>query len=376
MIREKLDNARFVPLSKEVLKEVNLEDYLVYLRYLRYYKHINNIAPIDYTKKNTYPSSRIALKANRVLLDHQKYKIINDSRTKTDKPILYCVSHIGKFDYQIVYEAINDYAVPLAGDPETLVRTFDGAFLERNQIIYVDVNDELDRYISELSMIDVLEHKVNGLIYPEGFWNVTSNELMMDLYPGAIRMAIYGDAVIVPCCIEKYDKYFFVNIGENFILDNNRTDKEYIEDKKYELRDIMSKLKLNIYEYTKKGVKDQIYIRNTMGTYESEAKKFQDSVFNEYLDKDKKPIFSMDTVEKRAYKPKNKYTGYLSVKPKEAFSYLNLLKLNKNNAFMFRNDSSILPIYQKSLNEEYQKSLMSNAGALESVEEIKQLLLK
>ena len=37
------------------------------------------------------------------------YEMIKDEREKTDRPIIYAVTHVGKFDIEVVSEAIKDH---------------------------------------------------------------------------------------------------------------------------------------------------------------------------------------------------------------------------------------------------------------------------
>ena len=56
------------------------------------------------------------------------------------------------------------------------------------------------------NIFKLLNQGKNLLIYPEGVWNVTSNLLMLPLFPGIIEMAKETGCDIVPVAIERYDK--------------------------------------------------------------------------------------------------------------------------------------------------------------------------
>lgn len=361
----------FEPISKEEQKKLSLEELSTYLTKERLYKYVNNIPVVDYDKQNTYYLSKLGLHANRVLLDHQRYRVIGDKRVDNGRAKLYCITHIGKFDYQIVAEAINDHAIPFAGDPETLYRTFDGAFLERNQVVYCNVYDKLDCYVGERSMIELLKHNNNGIIYPEGFWNLYSNLLVMPLFPGAVRMAIEGNADLIPVAVEKYGNSFFVNIGENIVVNPfSADDNRYIDFVKEQLRNNMAKLKFEIFMEV-----PEIY-RRDLPEYSIAEREFRDRIFGEYLDKKGKPIFSMKTVEERRFKPKDPETGFFISSPDEAFDYMRKLNINSKNAFIFRNDLSLPLDIRDSFSTKYRECLENNSGAIESVNEVKKLIYK
>ncbi len=368
-IRQVLND--FCLLTKSEQKKLSIEELSSYLTKERLYKYVNNIPVVDYDKAKTYPVSKFVLAANRVLLDHQKIRIIGDRRTDSSNSKLYCITHIGKYDYQIVAEAINDHAIPFAGDPETLYRTIDGAFLERNQVVYCNVYDKLDCYVGEKSMINLLRNHNNGLIYPEGFWNLSPNLLVMPLFPGAIRMAILGHADLVPVAIEKYDNNFFVNIGKNIEVNSySIDDKNYIEYMKQVLRDTLAELKYEILIEV-----PEVY-RASLDSFSMMEENFQSKIFNEYLDKNKRPIFSMKTVEERRFKPKDPNTGVIIEKPDDVFSYLKKVKINANNVFMFRDDASLSDDLRLLIHGKLSDSLSENQGAIRSVNEIKKLILK
>ena len=85
------------------------------------------------------------------------------------------------------------------------------------------------------------------MIWPEGAWNITENEVVMKLYTGAVEMAIRSGADIVPIAIEQYGKSFYVNIGKNISLDKSTdlNEKRKLSD---DLRDILCTLKWEIWE--------------------------------------------------------------------------------------------------------------------------------
>lgn len=293
------------------------------------------------------------MELDREYINRQSLKILNDKRKKTDKPVIYAITHIGKFDYQIVSEAIKDHQIPFSGDPESMYRTFDGMLLGLNGIIYCDTENKTDRKVAFDTSIELLDKGHNLLIYPEGVWNLTPNLLALPLFPGIIRMALKTGCDIVPVAVEQYDKDFIVNIGENFKVDNvsfesKEAEDKYVDEKKFELRDSMATLKWEIFESL------PIQERSKIGDYAQKNKEFADERLNEWFNnKENKPYYDMELVSHRTFKEK-KY-----VSPKEAFEYFNNIDFNKNNAFMMRRDSSLPDEYQNIIDEkveEYKKS--------------------
>ena len=44
------------------------------------------------------------------------YEVIKDERIKTDRPIIFALTHVGKFDIELTSEAIKDHYYLLSGD--------------------------------------------------------------------------------------------------------------------------------------------------------------------------------------------------------------------------------------------------------------------
>lgn len=373
-VREKIlrnEFKDFKPLSKEEQKKLSIDRLSVYLSQERMYKYANGIDIIDYPKDQTYAGSKVLLGGSRTLVDHHKYHIIGDERKDNGRPKLYCCTHIGAPDYQIIAEAIKEHAIPLAGDPETLYRTIDGWFLERNGVVYCDLYNVLDRYVAKQTMIDVHKRGYNGVIFPEAFWNMSSNLLVMPIYDGCVRIALEGNADIIPLAIEQFGKVFYINIGTNIEVNPYEKDNElYIKEIKRNIRNQMATLK---YEVLKVGPG---ITSDKLGNYLDEEKKFQDNRFNEYLDKEGKPYFSMATVEKRRFKEKDPNTGVFYQSPEEAFSYLKDIPYNEKTAFMFRSDDSIPERIAYEMYDTKEETLKSSDGFKKSIDEVKKLLKK
>ena len=101
------------------------------------------------------------IKLNRKYILKQNLTIINDKRIQTDKPVIYAITHIGVYDYQIVSEAIREHQYPFAGDPETLYRSSDGVVLALNGLIYCDTNSKEDRHIALETSKQLLKNNEN-----------------------------------------------------------------------------------------------------------------------------------------------------------------------------------------------------------------------
>jgi hypothetical protein len=143
-----------------------------------------------------------------------------------------------------------------------------GLFLKANGVIYIDVEDRQDRENSRQMMLRVLNSGDNMMIFPEGTWNISENEIIKDIHFGAVDIALERKTVIVPIAVEQYQSRFVINIGDIFDpneIKNKITDIPYStlssenavqKNIKYrikqtatmELRDRMATLKYQIWE--------------------------------------------------------------------------------------------------------------------------------
>lgn len=323
-----------LPFWKELfLKKEELPDYYRLKRkYL--HEHGKSISGMKW-RELIHPVMLSIMTIDTKIFSRQTMEIIRDDRMKTEKPKIYAITHMGMDDYQVISEAIKEHQIPLSADPERMYRTLDGKVLDLNGIIYCDTDDKEDRGISQSTAIELLKSGKNLLIYPEGVWNITPNLLMLPIFPGIIRMAKETGAEIIPCAIEQYEKHFIVSIGKNFTIEdkkynNEEEEKKYIEEKKQELRDIMATLK---WEVISKRPQEK---RKDIGDYETYNRNFKDERLNEWHDpKTSIPYYNDEIVEKRTFRVKNITFS------KDAFNYFGKIKLNRNNAFLFRKDPSM-----------------------------------
>lgn len=278
---------------------------------------------------------------NRQFIDKQNYAIIGDKRKTDDKNVIYAITHIGKFDYQIITEALNTHTIPFAGDPELTYHNFDGLIFNLNGVVFIDTESKTDRQVAYKTAIDVLKNGYNLMIFPEGIWNISPNNLVEPLYPGVIKMAMETGCDIVPVAIEQYDNDFIINIGENIHIESNLTD-ELINQEKIKLRDTLATLKYHIMETFPKKI-----IRREMGDYAKKHQEFVDKRLDEYVNpKTKENYFDEEFIEHRLYKEKD------VTKPKDAFSYMSKIDANKNNAFVLRKDDALPESVYEEVEEE------------------------
>ena len=317
-------------------QKLSIEELCEYKRSLRRYQLLNNekIKGIRF-REYTHPIINFLIKSRRIL--NNQTLTIYDKKNKQkmikeqERPIIFAVTHTGKYDIEIVNEAIKKSYYLLSDDEEYMYRTIDGFITDWNGVIYVDSdydkvtpdNPVSDTQVALETSIKVLKAGANIMWYPESIWNLSPNLLVLGCKYGIIKAAVESNAVILPIAIDQRgekDKDFYVNIG-NFIYPENLKIKD-INDKKRqieavnELRDILATLKWEIWESFKVESREAI----TDDYYE----KFIEKKISEW------PFFTIGAIRKREYTPSS------IVPEEEAFEHLNNINYNLNNAFLMK----------------------------------------
>ncbi len=237
---------------------------------------------------------------------------IKDDSEITERPKIFCITHIGKYDIEVISEVIKEHYYLLSGDFENIYGTIEEKFLGFNGVVYVREDDKKDRKLSKEKMINILKNNGNIMYFPEGTWNLSPNLPVVKCSYGIIDVAMKSNAIIVPIAIEQYGKNFISAIGKNFDVNNySENDKELaIED----LRSAMATLKWEIWENVSPNIRSEISEKDFDNFIGSRLKEWPNFTLEEFLD--------------RVYKPKN------IVEEKEVYEFLTKINLNYDNAFL------------------------------------------
>lgn len=266
-------------------------------RFLTQYFHLRN-------KEEHRFYSRLSLKQRLVLhpliLNIYKIKnylggyhceVLQDKRQATKRPIIFAVTHVGKFDIEALSPAIKSHYTLLSGDYEHIQGIVDAPFLGLNGVIYFNEKVKEDRRRATQRMIALLKEGGNLMYFPEGTWNLDPARPVLPCYWGIIDVARHGGAVIIPVAAEQYGKQFKANIGENFYVDSypdTPVGKSYaIRD----LRDVLASLKWEIWE------SEGIVSRQELTGHEWEE--YTAARFREW------PGFNQEYINGLIYRPKN-----------------------------------------------------------------------
>lgn len=311
-------------LTREEEKKLTKEEFDKYYYYLRNLYDESFIANLTPTQRKIIHPLLLSVIKIRNRLNGFKLDIIDNQSEKTNKPKIFCITHIGKYDIEVVSEVIKEHYYLLSGDFENIHDTTDGKFLGLNGVLFVKEDDKEDKKIVKNKMIDTLKAGANLMYFPEGTWNLSPNLPVLQIPYGIIEVAMKGDAVIVPVAIEQYDNKFIAKVGKNFKLEN------YGEEEKLQaisdLRDVMASLKWDIWESVPKILRSEL----------------DEKSFDEFIDKriSEWPNFGLEEFYDRVFKPKN------IPLEKDVYEFLNNIELNSSNAFLAKSKQDYIKKYK------------------------------
>lgn len=188
----------------------------------------------------------ILLPGIRVMRRFRKEKIyiLHDKRPDLTEGAIYACTHIGGFDIETLFEAIQAPCWLFLADPREIYINFDGLLLWLNGVICFESDSKSDRLIAKEKAINLLKAGGSLMIFPEGAWNIYHNMPIMPLYWGCADMAIQSNTPIIPVAVEIYDNCYIVNIGECINVNEN-DDKVLVTNL---LSEKLSTLKWEIWE--------------------------------------------------------------------------------------------------------------------------------
>ena len=244
--------------------------------------------PNDIQRKFLRPLFRSCLWIQRKI-NGFSVEVLNGIKLPKGRPVIFALTHIGKWDFEIVNEQIKEQSFVIAADFMHMYGNINGFFMNLNGVVYVDEEDRVDRANTKCFMIKLLQSGRNVMILPEGTWNLSENEIIRDIAYGTADVAISVGAVIIPIAVEQYDKHFVICSGEMIDPIRLQVDKNRLT---IILRDELASLKWKIWE------REGLCQRNTLPTLywekfiqerRSEWKGYsmREQVVNTYIPKDK-----------------------------------------------------------------------------------------
>lgn len=248
-------------------------------------------------------------------LDSMKQKITQIQPHESVRPIIYVPTHVGKYDIQVISEALKDHYRLLSGDYEHLQGSVDSAFLFFNGVDYFYEYRKDERAHVQDAIDANLQAGGREMWFIEGTWNMTPNLPVLPCYWSIIGKAKENNALILPIGLDQYGKTFKVNIGDYFDVNNYDDTKEEKARAIDDLRSELGRLKWEIWE-------TEPLDRSTV--VGDEWDKYKQQRYAEW------PGFSDEHIANLVFKPKNQ-----SPSPDEVYAPVKKLTPNLNNAFLF-----------------------------------------
>lgn len=240
------------------------------------------------------------------------YQVIIEQpcRLLPDKPVIYAVNHSCFADTPIMGRITPQRSYILLGKQR--LGFSDWLYFILNGVIFVDRKDKVDMAASKLAMSACLRKGRSIVMFPEGTWNLTENQLMLPMKWGVIDVAQKTGAQIVPTVLEysREQKKCFVRFGKLMVVSPEDSKAEAIA----ALRDTMAAMRWAFWE------RNGLFSRAELDL-DAEQKKLFYAV-EEY------PPIDWEYESSCIYHP--------HTEPGEAFAHLNTLIPCRENAFLLR----------------------------------------
>lgn len=120
-------------------------------------------------------------------------------RAKLPKqPVIFAATHGFREDVEHTVVMAGRQAYMLNGVPLQLFHSFDGITAWLAGMVIIDKTDKESRSSCINKLVRVLELGSSVIIYPEGTWNKSPNELVSGLFPGIYDVAQLSGALVAP----------------------------------------------------------------------------------------------------------------------------------------------------------------------------------
>lgn len=240
------------------------------------------------------------------------YQVILEQpcRLLPDKPAIYAVNHSCFADTPIMGRITPRRSYILLGKQR--LGFSDWLYFILNGVIFVDRKDKEDMAASKLAMTAYLSKGRSIVMFPEGTWNLTENQLILPMKWGVIDVAQKTGAQIIPTVLEysREQKKCFVRFGEPMVVSPENSKAEAIT----ALRDTMAAMRWAFWE------RNGLFSRAELDL-DAEQKKLFYAV-EEY------PPIDWEYESSCIYHPYDE--------PGETFAHLDKLLPCRENAFLFR----------------------------------------
>lgn len=123
-----------------------------------------------------------------------------------DRPVIWVANHSFKDDTLASILAAQRNAYIMFGSVPQFYNTFDGVTAWLNGVVMTNRKVKASKKSSIEKANKAMEYGADIFIFPEGVWNKSPNELLLDFWPGVYRIAKENNALIVPMVHYTEDK--------------------------------------------------------------------------------------------------------------------------------------------------------------------------
>lgn len=125
-------------------------------------------------------------------------KIVRQEPLPKNVPIIFACTHGFKDDILFSVMTAKAHAYVLIGGIGHFYNTMDGITLWLNGTVIVERQNKASRRASVQKMIRAINLGANMMLFPEGLWNKTENQLVQKLFPGIYDVAKATGAKVIP----------------------------------------------------------------------------------------------------------------------------------------------------------------------------------
>ena len=247
---------------------------------------------------------------------NSKLKVVR--RAKIPKqPVIFAATHGFREDVEHTILMAGRQAYMLNGSLPQVFRTFDGITAWIAGFILVDRRDKDSRAASKEKMVYALKLGASIIMYPEGTWNKSPNQLMSGLFSGIYEVARESGALVVPIATYRNGDRAYGIREEAFDICAFENEEGIAI-----LRDKMATMQYELMDQYGKAKRSEF-------PYDSYADKYWEKYIDDLMAEAK--LYDYELEKHTKYRPKG------VTNPEEAFAHIKELKPSRENAFLFRN---------------------------------------
>ena len=200
----------------------------------------------------------------------------------TNTNCLIVANHLSIEDIPTLGQAVKEHFYLLVSDEDK--KTIDGLCLMLNGVEWVHRTSKESRINASKNIVKLLRSGKNFAMYPEATWNLSPNNLIMQMNYGCCRIALEANVPIVPVITFFTETKRYTTIGEPFYPTDD------LEESINALRDIMCTMyydEIQKYYRQNYGTRDDIYCDTIDGQeyYYESRKDIDENYWNNYVDK-------------------------------------------------------------------------------------------